>query len=238
MAALEQTYKAAPSWNAKTDPGLEERFQRVKAKLMGYVEDPKRTLVKYPERDKSIPARYARAYAWHKSAYPARALGEADSLLQDRPSDPYFLELKGQILLESGRPAEALESLRKAVAAAPDQPLISALLGHALISTEKADNFEEAKQVLRAAIGRDNSNPFAWYQLGIVYDREGDQGRAALATAERYNLENEPRLALANAEQALRSIPTGTPDWLRAQDIAMVSRTAVEHEKGRDDRKR
>jgi predicted Zn-dependent protease len=238
ISALEQTYKSTPSWDAKTDPGLEERFQRVKAKLMGYVEDPKRTLVKYPERDKSVPARYARAYAWHKSAYPERALGEVDSLLRERPKDPYFLELKGQILLESGRPAEALESLRQAVAVAPEQPLISALFGHALIATDKAANFEEAKQVLRAAIGRDNSNPFAWYQLGIVYDREGDQGRAALATAERYNLENEPRLALANAEQALRSIPTGSPDWLRAQDIAMVSRTAVEHSKGRDDKKR
>jgi predicted Zn-dependent protease len=142
------------------------------------------------------------------------------------------------VLLESGRPAEALESLRVAVAQAPDQPLIAALLGHALIATEKTEYLEEAKTVLRTAIGRDNSNPFAWYQLGIVYDREGDQGRAALATAERYNLENQPTLALANAEQALSAIPSGTRDWLRAQDIAMVSRTAVKNQKrGHDGRK-
>jgi predicted Zn-dependent protease len=185
----------------------------------------------YPESNKSVPARYARAYAWHKRAYPEKALAEADSLLAEQPNDPYFLELKGQILLESGKPAAALESLRQAVRYAPDQPLIAALLGHALISTEKPGNFEEAKQVLRAAIGRDNSNPFAWYQLGIVYDREGDTGRAALATAERYNLQGEPRLALVNAEQALKTVPTGTPDWLRAQDIAMVSRTEVERKK-------
>jgi predicted Zn-dependent protease len=238
ISALENVYKTAPSWGAKTEAGLEERFQRVKAKLVGYTDDPKRTLIRYPERNKSVPARYARAHAWHKSAYPARALAEVETLIAAQPGDPYFRELKGQILLESGQPAEALESLRLAVAAAPDQPLISALLGHALISTEKADNFEEAKKVLRAAIGRDNTNPFAWYQLGIVYDREGDEGRAALATAERYNLEDQPRLALANAEQALRRIPTGSPDWLRAQDIAMVSRTAVERDKGRDDKKR
>jgi predicted Zn-dependent protease len=231
IAALEQSVRNAPGWNNATDPKLEARFQRVKAKLSGYVETPERTLTTYPESNKSVPARYARAYAWHKSAYPEKALAEADSLLADQPSDPYFLELKGQILLESGRPAEALESLRQAVHYAPDQPLIAALLGHALISTEKPDNFEEAKQVLRAAIGRDNSNPFAWYQLGIVYDREGDTGRAALATAERYNLQGEPRLALVNAEQALKSVPAGTPDWLRAQDIAMVSRTEVEREK-------
>ena len=231
MQALEQSVKSAPGWNNATDSRLEARFQRVKAKLFGYVEDPTRTLSLYPMSNKSVPARYARAYAWHKSAYPEKALAEAESLLAEQPTDPYFLELKGQVLLESGRPALALESLRQAVRYAPDQPLIAALLGHALISTEKPDNFEEAKRVLRAAIGRDNSNPFAWYQLGIVYDREGDPGRAALATAERYNLQGEPRLALVNAEQALRTVPTGSPDWLRAQDIAMVSRTEVERKK-------
>ncbi|HEX6375302.1 MAG TPA: M48 family metalloprotease [Allosphingosinicella sp.] len=238
MAALEQTVKNAPGWNVATDPKLEARFQRVKAKLSGFVEDPKRTLVMFPESNKGVAARYARAYAWHKSAYPEKALAEADSLLAEQPTDPYFLELKGQILLESGRPDAALESLRQAVKYAPDQPLIAALLGHALISTERPDHFEEAKRVLRAAIGRDNSNPFAWYQLGIVYDREGDPGRAALATAERYNLQGEPRLALVNAEQALGAIPTGTPDWLRAQDIAMVSRTEVERKKKGNDGQR
>jgi len=105
------------------------------------------------------------------------------------------------------------------------------LLGHALISTEDPANFEEAKRVLRLAVARDNDNPFAWYQLGIVYDREGDQARAALATAERYNLEGNPTLALPNAEQAMMGIPVGTPDWLRAQDIAMVSRSAVQHQR-------
>lgn len=236
IQALEQTYKAGSAWNAPSDPALEARFQRVKAKLSGFVNDPKRTLQTFPESNKSEPARYARAYAWHKSAYPDKALEEVDGLLGMRPHDPFYLELKGQILLESGRPAEALQSLREAVERAPDQPLIAALFGHALIATEKPENFAEAKKVLKAAIGRDNSNPFAWYQLGIVYDREGDNGRAALATAERYNLEGQPRLALAHAEQALQSIPNGSADWLRAQDIAMVSRTEVEKDKKKRDR--
>ena len=68
-----------------------------------------------------------------------------------------------------------------------------------------------------------------------VYDRDGDPGRAALATAERYNLEGQAQLALANAEQALQTIPTGTTDWLRAQDIAMVSRTEVARQKKQRD---
>jgi len=234
LAMLEHAYQSDPAWDRQTDPALEERFQRVRAKLIGFVEDPRRVMTRYPETDNSVPARYARAYAWHRSAHPDRALGETESLLQSRPNDPYFLELKGQILLESGRPGEALESLRQAVGLMPDQPLIAALFGHALIATEDPQNFEEAKRVLRVAVQRDNDNPFAWYQLGIVYDREGDQARAALATAERYNLTGQPQLALANAEQALMGIAVGTPDWLRAQDIAMVSRSQVQRQRGRN----
>ena len=233
ISVLRDMYEADPAWSRPTDPELEERFQRVRAKLIGYVDDPRRVMNRYPETDRSIPARYARAYAWHRSAHPDRALAETESLLQARPNDPYFLELKGQILLESGRPDEALESLRQAVALVPDQPLIASLFGHALIATEDRDNFEEAKRVLRVAVQRDNDNPFAWYQLGIVDDREGDQARAALATAERYNLTGQPQLALVNAEQAMMGIAVGTPDWLRAQDIAMVSRSAVEQRRQR-----
>lgn len=231
IAMLDALYKGDPAWDRPTPPELEARFQRVKAKLAGFVDDPKRTLIAYPESDKGVPARYARAYAWHKSAYPDRARTEVDSLLASAPNDPYFLELKGQILLEGGKPEEALPPLRKAMAASNNAPLISALLGHALIATEDEANFEEAKGVLRTAVGRDNDNPFAWYQLGIVYDREGDEARAALATAERYNLTGQPQLAMVSAEQAMRGIPQGTPDWIRAQDIAMVSRTANEKKK-------
>ncbi|MDQ8755748.1 M48 family metalloprotease [Sphingosinicella sp. LHD-64] len=234
IARLENIYENDPAWNRPTDPALEARFQRVKAKLAGYVDPTQQVFSRYPESDRSVPARYARAYAWHRTAHPDRALGEVQSLLTDNPHDPYFLELLGQIQLESGHPQEALTALREAVSRAPDQPLIGALLGHALIATEDPGNFEEAKRVLRIAVQRDNSNPFAWYQLGIVYDREGDQPRAALATAERYSLTGQPQLALPNAEQAMMGLQVGTPDWLRAQDIAMASRAAVEQSRRRN----
>ena len=105
------------------------------------------------------------------------------------------------------------------------------MLGHALIATEQPAHFAEAKQVLRAAVGRDNENPFAWYQLGIIYDREGDGPRAALATAERNNLEGKPKLALRSAETAMKGIAPGSPDYLRAQDIAMVSQAEIKKDK-------
>ena len=230
---LEAGYKADPAWDKKTDPAVEARFQRVKAKLAGYIDDPKVTLNKYPESDQSIPACYARAYAWHKAAYPDKAVAEIDKLVATDPHDPYFLELKGQILLESGKPKEAIPPLREAVERTRSTPLIATLLGHALIASEDPANLAEARTVLRNAVARDNDNPFAWYQLGIVYSQEGDTARAALATAERYAMTGQPQLAVANAEAAMRGIPQGTPDYVRAEDIALTSRQAIEDRKGR-----
>ena len=111
IQALEQKLKADPAWNKPVDPALEARFERVKAKLMGYV-DPKQAVIKYPESDKSVPAHYARAYAYHLGGYPQKAQSEADALLAIDPHDPFFLELKGQILLEDGKPADAIPLLR------------------------------------------------------------------------------------------------------------------------------
>jgi predicted Zn-dependent protease len=177
----------------------------------------------YPESDKSVPARYARAYAWHKSAYPQKALDESSALVSSAPEDPYFLELHGQILLESGRPADAITPLRKAVNLTGNQPLIAAIFGHTLIATEDKTQLDEAAQVLKAAVTKDNQNPFAWYQLGVVYAQKGDTARAALASAERYMMEGAPQFALSNAQTAMAGLPEFSPDWIRAQDINMVA---------------
>ena len=233
IAVLQDVVSVDPAWARPPDPILEARFQRVKAKLMGFVSDPPQTLRTYPIADNTVPARYARAYAWHRSAYPEKALEEVDSLLRAAPKDPYFLELKGQILLESGRPQDALPVLREANQISLSQPLIAALFGHALIATEDKANLPEATRVLKAAVSKDNENPFAWYQLGVVYEREGDVARARLATAERYSLEGRPNLALPNAEAAMVGIPKGSPDWIRAQDIAMAARGDLENQKRR-----
>jgi predicted Zn-dependent protease len=226
IQALQQSFQSDPAWNNPIDPQLEARFERVKAKLWGFI-NPKQAVIKYPQSDQSVPAHYARAYAYHLGGYPDQALAEADALLAADAHDPFFLELKGQILLESGRPKDAVVPLREATQRSGDMPLIASMLGHALVETQDPKNLEEAKQILKVAVNRDNQNPFAWYQLGIIYDQEGDQARASLATAERSNLEGDPKLAYASAQMAMKGIPPGTPDYLRAQDIAMVSRAEL-----------
>jgi predicted Zn-dependent protease len=234
VAILTERMQADPAWNTPTDPALEARFQRVKAKLFGFINEPKDTLVRFPESNKSIPARYARAYAFHKQSFADKAVAETDALLASVPRDPYFEELKGQILLESGRPREAIPVLRDAVQRTNYQPLIAALFAHSLIATEDKSFYPEAKTVLRNAVQRDRENPFAWYQLGVIYAQEGDTARAALASAERFDLTGQPPQALYNAKIAMAGIPRGSSDWIRAQDILMVAQNQV----GKDGKRR
>lgn len=233
IATLQDTYERDPAWLRPSDSKIEARFARAKAKLFGYLAKPADTLRTYPEYMTDIPARYARAYAFHKEAQLDKALAEADALLASAPDDPYFLELKGQILLESGKPQAALASLRRATELSSKQPLIATLFGHALIATEDSSNFAEAELILKAAVARDRFNPFAWYQLGVIYAANGDMPRARLASAEQQVLSGRMAEALNSAMTAETGLPTGSPDWLRAQDIAMQAKAAIERTKKR-----
>jgi predicted Zn-dependent protease len=231
VETLTADLQAHSAWNKPINQDFENRFKRIQAKLRGYVNEPKTTLRIYPPSDESMPARYARAYAYHKSGYPDQAAAETSALVKAAPEDPYFLELEGQILLESGKPAEALAPLREATRRSNSQPLIAATFGHALIATEDRANLAEAESVLRQSVARDRENPFAWVNLGTVYDRKGDQARTALATAERSNLIGDTRTALISARAAMNGLPQGSSDWVRAQDIMMVSQNAMDDDK-------
>jgi predicted Zn-dependent protease len=80
--------------------------------------------------------------------------------------------------------------------------------------------------VLKTAVARDKDNPFAWMNLGTVYDRKGDEPRTALATAERAHLMGDVGTALMSSRAAMAGLPQGSSDWVRAQDLNMVSQTA------------
>jgi len=233
ITTLTDTYEQDPAWDRPPDPEIERRFQLIKAKLYGYIAEPKLTLQAYPEHVTTMPARYARAYAFHKDAQIDKALAETDALLKAEPDNPYFLELKGQVLLESGKASEALAPLRRATELTNNQPLIAGIFGHALIATEDKANFAEAERVLRAAVSKDRENPFAWYQLGVVYEARGDTPRARLASAEQQVMNRQMQLAYASASAAEAALPKGSPDWLRAQDIAFQARAWIEDQRKR-----
>ena len=176
---------------------------------------------------RSALQRYARAAAYFRSADLDSALPQIDSLLTEDPTNPYFLELRGQMLVESSRPIEGVPAYRKAAQFAPNEPLIQIGLASALLATENADDVAEAMRHLKTALKDEPDNAMGWYYLADAYSRNGDEARAALATAERY-------FALRGYDQAIRFARRAQPklkesgrDWQRANDIISISQNEM-----------
>lgn len=201
------------------DPTDAYWYGRARAKLKGFLEDPQRVLDDIRDAPATEETLIARAVALHRLARTEEALATADRLRAMRPDDPFYLELKGQILHESGRPHEALAYYRHAAQLAPEEPLLAAGLGRVLLALETPEANAEALRVLERARDLDDSDPTGLRALATAYARAGDQGMATLATAERLALAGSLEDARFHAERAAGTLPHGSPGWLRAQDI-------------------
>lgn len=192
---------------------------RMIAKLTAFLEPASTTFRQYPESDQSAVARYAHAIAWYRSGKLAKALPAIDSLIAGQPEDPFYHELKGQMLFESGRPAEALGSYRTAVQLLPAAPLLRFELARVQLALNDATLIEEAIVNLRTGLAREPDNAPAWRQLAIAYGRNGQMGESALAQAEEALLQGRADEAIYHAGKAERLLTRGSRLWLQAQDI-------------------
>ncbi|GEQ96562.1 hypothetical protein JCM17844_01990 [Iodidimonas gelatinilytica] len=233
IANVEERMKASPYWDVPTDPVLQAKYERIKAKLQGYIWQPESTLGRYPPSDTSVPARYARIYAYNKALEWDMAMAEADSLIAESPDDPFYHEIKGQILLENGHVDDSLPELKRAAELAPFEPLILTLYAQALVAREQPDTDKLAMPILEKSVRLDPYNSFGWYQLAIIYTRNNMPALADLATAERYMLLRNPGRAAMHANQAVQGLEPGTPKWLRAQDIRQAAGLALEQSANR-----
>lgn len=196
-----------------------EQHARMKAKLAGFIAPQKVSWI-YDDSDKGIPARYARAIAAYRQNDVQRALKEADSLIASEPDNPYFQELKGQMLVDFGRVSEALPYYRKSVSLMPDAPLLQIALSHALIESGGGDaSLEQAVRQLEQALILEPRSSRAYRLLGIAYGKLGQEGRAKLNLAEEAVLQSRWDYAKDLAEGAVRSFPQGSREWLQAKDI-------------------
>ncbi len=217
--ALRLRAEKSPYYNMNPPAAWNEMHARMRAKLVGFLEPLGAVLREYPETDTSLAGRYARCIAYYLIPDLGRALPMIDQLLAEHPNDPYFLELKGQMLFENGRVAESVPFYDAAMKAAPNEPLIRYELGEAQISTEDPALFRIAANNLEDAARADPDNPGVWYQLAIAYDRDGKAGMAALASAERALLTGQAADAKHFATRARGQLPAGSPGALRADDI-------------------
>jgi predicted Zn-dependent protease len=213
-------------WDKKDPPELQFRHDMMRAKLYGYMDRPDEVLRRYPLTDNSMPARYARAISAYRFGDLRDALTQIDGLIRAMPNDPYFYELKGQALLESGHPAEAIPQLQRAVKLAPDPALIQIMLGQALVATNNAKMADEAIPILRAALIKEPDSPDGYDQLAMAFGQKNDLADADLASAQAAFARGDNKTARALAERAKQRFPIGSPGWVRADDIVAFNKNA------------
>ena len=214
----EQTHYDAPE-----SPERIAQHALVLAKIHAFMDQPNQTLRDYPESDVSLPGRYARAIAWYRDGQTDKALAAVDALLTEQPENPYLWELKGQILFEEGRPAEAIGAHQKSVDLKPDAPLLRINLAHALIETHDSANLHVAIDHLKRATALEDDNTLGWRLLSQAYATQGKEGEARLASAEMYFAAGAEQEATQFALRARDMLPPGSAEWTRAMDIVFAS---------------
>src|ERR1700742_2596694 len=219
VAALEEIARTSPYWETKDDPALQLRHDMMRAKISGFLERQDTVYRRYPLSNTSLPARYAHAIATYLHGDLSNALGQIDSMIQAQPNNPYFYELRGQALLEGGKPAKAIPALRKAVALSNNAPLIEILLGQALVGADNKAYTEEAINILRNAMARETEQPIGYTQLAMAFARKGDLAEADLASAQAAFLRGDNKTARDLASRAKTRFAIGTPGWVKADDI-------------------
>lgn len=209
--------KATPSANA------DYWFARVKGKLSAFLRSPAWTLRRAKEETDRDVQMMREASAHHQNRDLASARAAIDEALAMRPDDPFYYELKGQILLENRKLEASIEAYRQAVEMAPNNALILAGYGRALLAQGKTN---DALEVLEKARARDYRNARLMRDLGVAYATLGQNGMASAVTAERYALQGRLADAGIHAKRAVGQLPEGSPGWQRAQDVLIASERA------------
>ena len=177
----------------------DDEFLLVKAKLSAFLNDKNKVNRMYPVSNKTEAARYARSIIASKDGNITQALSLINGLIAEKPNNPYFHELKGQFLFESGRVKESIASYRKALEILPNNYLLQISLAHSLL--ESGDNkqyLQEAAELLQKSLISVKS-PFAWQLLAQAYNKKGQKAATHYATAE-FNY------AIGNNSAALKQI--------------------------------
>jgi predicted Zn-dependent protease len=221
LARLRQLAITSPYYKNKDAPELQLRHDLMRAKLSGYLERPQAVFNRYPASDKSIPARYARAIASFFQGGPGAleaSLSQINSLLRDRPNNPYFWEVKGDLLMRSGKNAEAVAPLRQAIKLARHPNLIQVQLANALQTSNSAGAVKESIDLLRKSLV-DDENPRAFRLLANSYYKQGKRAEADAMIAQAYFLEGNLKQAQLFAKRAQSKLRAGSPEWLKNDDI-------------------
>lgn len=205
--------------NAPEPTGFVDLLKRIKIKLHAFLDDPTATLRAYPESDQSADARYARAIAYYRIPKLDRALPIVDGLIRDFPKNPYYRELKGQMLFENGRIRDAIGPYEEAVKLAPQAPLLRISLAQTYVESNDPALNKRAIAYLNDATRVEGREGMVWRLLATAYGRDNQLGMAALSLAEEALANGKKKDALQQAQRAKQNLTRNSPSYDRAEQI-------------------
>jgi predicted Zn-dependent protease len=205
--------------NAPDPPGSTELLRLIKVKLRAFLDPPSTTLAAFPSSDTSVLARYARAIAYYRMPNLDKALPAIDGLIRDFPNDPYYRELRGQMLFENGRIREAIRPYEDAVRLAPSAALLRISLSQVYIESGDPALNKRAIAYLNDASREEGRESQVWHFLAVAYGRDNQMGMAALSLAEQALANGKKKDATQQASRAKQLLPRNTAAFARAEDI-------------------
>lgn len=225
IEAVEARAEKSPYMNASFPAHWDEQHARMKAKLLGFI-SPGQVAWSYDDRDQSIAARYARTIAAYQENRVEEAVAGIDALIAEEPKNPYFHELKGQILVDFSRIEEGIPAYRQASELLPDAPLFRVALAHALIESGNAtERLNEAIDNLERALRDEGRSTRIRRLLATAYGRLGEEDLAAINLAEEALLQRRFSYARRQANGVLESAPQNSRAWLQAKDLLAHMKT-------------
>ncbi len=216
---FENAVANSPQKDAAASAELLMMHERMRAKLIGFLYPLNKVLRAYPESDSSLPGRYARAIAYYRVPDLDKALALVDRLSAENPNDPYFRELKGQMLFENGQIAAAIPEYEAAVQMLPGSPTLHQALAQAQLEMNDPALDPAALKNAKLTLQEEPNNGFAWKLAATAYGRMGDKGMTTLALAESALARGKFKDAKHLAERAGTILASGSPGGLRASDL-------------------
>ena len=198
-------------------------FSRIQGKLSGFLRAPQWTMRR--ATGSSDVSRMRRAIAEHRSGRSSTAKKTIAQLVADHPSDAFYRELQGQILLESLEFSAATKAYASAAKLAPSNALILGGYGRSLLAQNTKSSNAQVLKILQKARNLDSRDARILRDIGMAYARSGQQGQAVLAIAERYALQGDMQNAAIQAKRAEGLLPRGSAARQRAQDILDTAKT-------------
>jgi len=220
IANLEVLVKESPYVDKVDTPALQQRHDMMRIKIAAYMGGQAAAARLIRKNPGSLASQYGQAQTTYLYGNLAAALSKTTALIKAQPKNPYFQELRGDILMKANKPKDAAEAYAKAVSLDPARSgLLQVSLGQALMAIGTPDSLKKAVVQINNGIGRDKENAEGYRYLAQAYGELGNVASAELATAEGHFYSGDYRNAKIFAMRAQQTLKRGEPGWLRAQDI-------------------